>query len=68
MKRTCKHFTENQKEILIKSFQASGCGLPEMKKIDQLAELFNVSKNKVKEWFSYQRCVLERTGMLPQGE
>ena len=68
MKRTYKYFTENQKEILMKSFQASVRGYPEMKEIDHLAELLNVANKKVKDWFKYQRCVLARTGRLPQGE
>ena len=68
MKRTCKQFSENQKKILMKSFQASVRGYPETKETNQLAELFNVSKKKVREWFRYQRHMLARTGMLPQGE
>ena len=63
-----KYFAENQKEILMKSFQASVRGYPEMKEIDQLAEFFNVGKRKVKDWFRYQRRLLAAAGMLPQSE
>ena len=67
-KRTCKHFTENQKEILMKSFQASVRGYPEMKEIDHLAEKLDVSERKVKNWFTYQRRVFARAGLLPRSE
>ena len=63
-----KNFAENEKGILMKSFQASVCGYLEIKERDQLAEILNVSKKKVENWFSYQRCVLEKAGMLPQSE
>ena len=67
-KRTCKLFAENETEILMKVFQASVHGYPERKEKDQLAELFNVSKRKITDWFKYQRRVLARTGMMPQSE
>ena len=46
MKR--KHFTENQAEILMKTFQASGYAYAERKVLDQLAESLNVSKKGLK--------------------
>ena len=66
--RKRKHFAENEKEILMKSFQASVCGYAETKEIDQLAEILNVSKKTIQNWFSSQRRVLKRAGLLPQSE
>ena len=66
MKR--KHWTENQAEILMKTFKASAYGYPERKELDQLAESLNVSKKRVENWFSHMRFRLAKRGMLPQSE
>ena len=66
MKR--QHWTENQSEMLMKTFQASAYAYPERKVLDQLAESLNVSKKRVENWFSHMRCKLAKRGMLPQSE
>ena len=66
MKR--QHWTENQAEILMKTFQASAYAYPERKVLDQLAESLNVSKKRVENWFSHTRCRLAKRGMLAKSE
>ena len=63
-----KPWTEIEKAILMKRFQTSPYALPERKEVNQFAELLNVSRKKVENWFVNKRRTLARRGMLPESE